>query len=370
MGGRATTRGLMIGLALAAGLGSGASCIPIGAFACSQDNECGPDGFCEESGYCSALDEACASGRRWSRYAPSDIAGRCVQEGDTELESSGGAATTATAGESTAGPPTGGSTGGGEPVRETSSGDGSGTDTGIASACLPPGRDPTEPVLLYDFCEGQGMSVESITDVKLELVFENGTIGDGFAWVQGGLLLDGDPIDAHTALRSFEPTFARLESCRDGGEVTLEVWATPLEDSQGGPTGIVTLGPAQNGADPDLGLFMNPEWSQPGYVAALRTTDAYLRMEWPGTPYLQPNHLVLVHEAGTSTLYLDGEILLTEPHAGDLSGWNPNYDLVVGNLSSYDVRNWRGTFHLVALYCEALDPAQVLANYEAGHRPP
>jgi len=263
---------------------------------------------------------------------------------------------------------TGGGSSGGPAMRDTE--DGSSEDSGIPSACLPEGRDPTTPVLLYDFCEGQGTSVESITDVKLELVFENGAIGDGFEWVDDGLLLDGDTTLAHTALRSFEPTFERLESCRESGEFTLEVWATPLHDSQGGPTGIVTLGGASGNAGVDVGLFMNPEWTEPGYVATLRTTDDDLRMDWLGTPYLQPNHLVLVHEGGSTTLYLGGEVLLTGSHAGDLSGWNPNFDLVLGNLSYYDVRNWQGTFHLVAIYCEALRPAQILANYEAGHRPP
>lgn len=367
MSGRCTKRGLALGLAFAAGLGI-ASCIRIGTFACTQNGECGPEGVCEDDGYCSSPDSACASGRRWSRYSPAALAARCVE--DSEAGSSGTTSGTAGLTASSGGGDTGspdGSTGLGDTVPQTGE---SGGDTGSGSPCMPDGRDPTPPVLLYDFCEGAGTSAESITDVKLELVFEKGALGDGFAWVADGLLLDGDAMDAHTALRSFEHTFGRLEPCRESGEVTLEVWATPLSESQGGPTGIVTLGPPSGTVDGDLGLFMNPDWSQPGYVVELRTTEGLHRLEWSGTPYLAPNHLVVVHEPGTTTLYLDGEVLLTEPHAGDLSGWNPNYDLVLGNLSSYDVRNWRGTFHMVALYCDALTPAQVLANYEAGHRPP
>lgn len=368
--GERAARALAMGVAFAAALGAGASCVPIGAFACAQDTECGPAGVCEDAGYCSSVDEACPSGRRYSRYAPAGIAERCVDE--IEGETTGGTTMLSAAADtdSTSAADESATTLGEDPVRETGDASSTGAGTGLESACLPEGRAAAEPVLLYDFCEGAGTQVESITEVKLALELENGTIGDGFSWVEDGLLLDGDPTDAHTALRSFEPTFARLESCREGGEVTLEVWATPLEDSQGGPTGIVTLGSPTTGGDVDLGLFMNPEWRVRGYVAALRTTDGELRMEWPGTPFLAPNHLVLVHEAGTTTLYLDGEVLLESPHAGDLSGWNPNYDLVLGNLSYYDVRNWRGTFHLVAIYCEALDAAQVLTNYQAGHRPP
>ncbi|MBC8069738.1 MAG: hypothetical protein IAG13_15480 [Deltaproteobacteria bacterium] len=226
------------------------------------------------------------------------------------------------------------------------------------------------PILLYDFCEGAGTSVESITDVKFELLFENGTLGDGFDWVDDGLLLDGHITEAHTALRSYEHAFERFEACRDGGRLTLEVWATPRIDSQGGPTGIAVLGPPPGVADsPNFGLFMNPEWAEPGYVAALRTSTGNGNMSWHGTPYLQPNHLVLVHDLGLDSLYLDGEVIATEPHDGDLSSWNPNHDLVLGNRSDNDVRNWQGTYHLVAVYCEALTSAQVMTNFAAGHRP-
>ncbi len=360
MRGRTTTRVAAIGIAV--GVGSGASCVSTGAFVCNQDVECGADGICEESGYCSSLDADCPSGRRWSRYSPSDLADRCVEDDGVDVTDT----STSTSTTEGIGTTTDDGTSSGPPIRETE--DGSSEDSGPASACVPDGRDPIAPVLLYDFCEGQGTSVESITEVKLELVFENGSIGDGFEWVEDGLLLDGDTTDAHTALRSFEPTFERLESCRESGEFTLEVWATPLYDSQGGPTGIVTIGDPVD-PDVDAGVFMNPEWEDPGYVATLLTSEGESRMEWLGTPYLQPNHLVLVREAGSTTLYLDGEVLMTTAQAGDLSVWNPNFDVVLGNLSYYDVRNWQGTFHLVAIYCEALSPAQILANYDAGHRP-
>jgi Concanavalin A-like lectin/glucanases superfamily len=118
----------------------------------------------------------------------------------------------------------------------------------------------------------------------------------------------------------------------------------------------------------NFGIAMNPDWAVPGYVGVMRT-DAQLVLHWSETPLLRPSHLVLVHEAGLTLLYLDGEVIASMPQGGDLSDWNPNYDLMFGNYTYYDVRNWRGTFHLVAIYCEALDAARVVTNFEAGHRP-
>ncbi|MBL4684145.1 MAG: LamG domain-containing protein [Nannocystaceae bacterium] len=367
------TRWAPIGLLAWAGAAVGAACIPIGSFACTDDAECGSGGWCEDTRFCSSRDDDCESGRRYSRYASTELASRCVQAGGTtgSLETDAGP-------QETVGPsdPSDGTTRGPPGVTDEGStsteDDTASTGTGDpASACIPPGRDAAEPVLLYDFCEGEGTVVSSITETDLDLEFENGAIGKGFTWVADGLRLDGDATAAHTAVRSSEPVFGRLQACIDSGEATLEVWATPLAASQGGPTGIVVLGPTGDGTgtDFDLALRMNPEWDVSGYVASFKTSESSALLEWIGTPFLTVNHLVLVHDAETTTLYLDGEVLASEAQTGSLSAWDPNFDLVLGNLTNYDVRNWRGTYHLVAIYCEALSLEQVQTNFAAGHRP-
>ena len=347
-----------------------AGCIPAGSFACAEDGECGPQGRCEAVGYCSVPDRNCASGRAYSRYSPRDLAQSCVDE--VAGGSSGAAEATGTTEDPDAtlgsdSDPAGQTSTSGAASSEASSG-----DDGLVSDCLAPGRDPAPPVLLYDFCEGMGASVQSITEATFPLEFENGALGDGFEWVEDGLLLNGDTFDATTALRSFEPVFDRLDACIESGEVTVEVWATPLSDSQGGPTGIVAIGtPEPNRPGTNVAISMNPQWKDSGYVAVVSTSESSeVSMPWLGTPLLRPNHLVLVHEAaGVDRLYLDGEEIVMQAHPGDLSSWNPNYDLVLGNKPNYDVRNWQGTYHLVAIYCEALSPSQVMTNFDAGHRP-
>ncbi|MFO0631647.1 MAG: LamG-like jellyroll fold domain-containing protein [Nannocystaceae bacterium] len=344
-------------------------------FACTDDAECGAGGSCEGDGCCAATDDGCDSGLRWSRYAPADIAGHCVAPTGT---SDGGASSSTTAAlEGTGGSTTAAITttlgSGGDTTSEGSASSGGDTTTGSTSACVPEGRAPVVPVLLYDFCEGDGTTVSSIVGDPFPLDFEDagapGVLGQGFTWVADGLRLDGDWEGAHTGLRSREPVFERLDDCRDGGELTVEVWATPLDDSQGGPTGIVTYGSPPGGQQIEFALAMNPEWTTRGYVGMLHTTDAMIELDWLDTPMLRASHLVLVHRTGETTLFLDGEVIATNAEPGDLSVWNPNYDLVFGNFPDYDVRNWRGTLHLVAIYCEALASEAITANFDAGPRP-
>lgn len=345
------------------------ACIPVGSFPCSDDGECGPEGTCVEPGYCASTDERCDSGLRYSRYAPEGIAQRCVEPEP---------ATTST--DTTGEPPDESTSTGeldpstGEPGTTTTGEDGSSSssgstgDPGPSSDCLAPGRIPEWPLLLYDFCEGEGTEVASITEVDLPLAMEGGVPDMGFWWEPDGLRVNSGQ-DGTTALRSIEPVFDRLDPCRDGDEVTLEVWATPASESQGGPTRIVELGPTSGNGSANLSLRMNPEWAEPGYVGVVSAGGTPSGpLEWYDIPFLKPNHLVLVHGADVDTLYLDAEVIATRDNPGDLSGWNPNYDLVFGNQTDYEVRNWAGTYHLVALYCRALTPEEIQINFTAGPR--
>lgn len=62
----------VLGLAAVAGCGTP-------SFACDRDGDCGAQGQCEPTGYCSFVDTACASGRRYGRHAPAALAEVCVE---------------------------------------------------------------------------------------------------------------------------------------------------------------------------------------------------------------------------------------------------------------------------------------------------
>jgi hypothetical protein len=55
----------------------------------------------------------------------------------------------------------------------------------------------------------------------------------------------------------------------------------------------------------------------------------------------------------------------TKQVGGDLRNWDTNYRLGLANELSAD-RPWLGEFHLVAFYDQALEPTEVLQNYDAG----
>jgi hypothetical protein len=88
---RTLVRALALGFGIVVGEGSGAC--NLGAFVCSNDDECldgGRAGLCELDGYCSFAEEGCASGRAYGSHAPSSLAGECVasepaiEEGSTD----------------------------------------------------------------------------------------------------------------------------------------------------------------------------------------------------------------------------------------------------------------------------------------------
>ena len=118
------------------GVASAAACVGFDVFTCSDAADCvlnGLPGACEDTGYCSFPDPECSTGSRYSRHAPSGLAGACVSpEGD-----SGSGSAEATGGSSTGGAETGGST---SDASESSGGitqceDGDGDGAGIGPDC-------------------------------------------------------------------------------------------------------------------------------------------------------------------------------------------------------------------------------------------
>ncbi len=71
----------LLAMMIASGLGPTIACVTGGRFACVEDVACREgtvQGTCEAVGFCSFPDRACASGARFSRFAPDGVAGRCT----------------------------------------------------------------------------------------------------------------------------------------------------------------------------------------------------------------------------------------------------------------------------------------------------
>ncbi len=112
------------------------------SFGCGEDGQCesaGITGTCESNGYCSFLDDTCASGRRYGDLAGGGLAGVCVQE---ELSSTGLVSTTDAEGSTAVAPATSSTSSG---AAETT-GDFSCEPTGVCSNDPLPGW--SGPILL------------------------------------------------------------------------------------------------------------------------------------------------------------------------------------------------------------------------------
>ena len=79
-----------------------AGCIERGVFECDLDSQCGPDGACEQTGFCSRPDDACASGRRYSEV--SRFGAVCTEDDAVVGTSADATSTTTTSGGVTMGP--------------------------------------------------------------------------------------------------------------------------------------------------------------------------------------------------------------------------------------------------------------------------
>lgn len=55
-----------------------AGCSEVRPFRCQVTDQCGSDGQCEPEGYCSFVDPACGSGRRFGEQSPGALANLCV----------------------------------------------------------------------------------------------------------------------------------------------------------------------------------------------------------------------------------------------------------------------------------------------------
>ncbi len=343
-----------------------AGCLPAGSFACSEDEQCGAGGTCEPSGFCSTASTSCDSGRRYTKYAPDDIASQCVPLEEPMGTTGVTTSETATMGVTTLDDPsTSSSSSSG--AESSSSSSGSTTTGPMPSECVPLGRAETSPALLYDFCEGEGEVIESVTDhaYPLQFVAPKATEAS-LMWVEDGVRILNPPDYPQSGRFTSEtPLFEIIDPCVESGEVTVEIWTTPV-DSGRGPMWMFDLSGA---TDTGIRVAQNTAWAELGLRGEVTMSAGGDAVLWNGVLFERPSHIVLVRDQVGSTLYLDGEELGATEDPGDLSTWNGNATLSIGGIPGAPQRYWFGTLHMVALYCDALGAEDVLQNYEAGHRP-
>lgn len=143
----------------------------IGAFHCEDVDDCGSDGTCEASGFCSFPDGACPSGQRYGEHAGDGLAGACVDELGTSSgpDTTQGSAVSSTTSITTSSVDTGDDTATTTPVTATSTsaesstaGDEVGPESSDDGSSSESG-DPIDPDLVawYRFENPDGIGADS-----------------------------------------------------------------------------------------------------------------------------------------------------------------------------------------------------------------
>jgi hypothetical protein len=68
---------------------------------------------------------------------------------------------------------------------------------------------------------------------------------------------------------------------------------------------------------------------------------------------------------GNARFVIDGQEAASTTVGGSVSGWEPDYQLIVGNEFQED-STWLGTIYLAAVYERALTTDDIATNYAVG----
>jgi len=220
-------------------------------------------------------------------------------------------------------------------------------------------------VVLYTFDAGGGTVVADVSGVgpSCDLVIDDlgaVTWGDSTLTIDSSTILtvDGSSTKVNTSIKA-------------SNALTLEAWITPANATQDGPARIMTLS-----ADPLSRHFTIGQglWgSQPSdrIDVRLRTTATSANGQpslttAPGTLDATLTHVVYTRDAaGAAAIYIDGDAIAAATVGGDLSNWDTTFSFALANELTGD-RPWLGTYHLAAVYSDALTAEEVIQNFEAG----
>lgn len=168
-----------------------------------------------------------------------------------------------------------------------------------------------------------------------------------------------------TIIRSDEPPSRLLDAVRASSEISAEAWFQANDTKQNGPARLITISKDSGARNFTLGQEADL------FQVRLRTR----RTSNNGIPAVSSpkksattklTHVVYTHaKNGQTQIYINGKQSAQQRIAGDMSNWDKNYRLALGNELSND-RPWLGRLHLVAIYNRSLSAKDVEQNYAAG----
>ena len=214
-------------------------------------------------------------------------------------------------------------------------------------------------VVLYDFTEATGDIIHD-TNGDLDLYVNN---IDNTHWIAGG----GIAIYATTRIESLGDANNLINDCIASNELTIEIWVMPLTSTASGPGRIMSLsvdgvltggnfmvGQVDNGIEVRCRTTESDKYGKP----ALTASDIF--------DLTEPQQIVYTKNLdGYTMLYHNATHIADAYIGGDFTNWI-GASLTLAN-ESIDERPWLGTLYLIAVYAKALEPVEILTNYNAGY---
>tara|TARA_E500000178_G_scaffold354625_1_gene424278 strand:+ start:1227 stop:3899 length:2673 start_codon:yes stop_codon:yes gene_type:complete len=168
-----------------------------------------------------------------------------------------------------------------------------------------------------------------------------------------------------TRLLSEQAPTSLIQTIQNSGSFTIEAWITPASTLLKGPARIVTL--SRNGSERNFTLGQDGD----KYDVRCRSSQT----DKNGLPSIASESASLstglTHVVFTlgndhvSRIYINGDLNSEGQVPGTLSVWKNNVQLSLGNEVKGN-RQWKGTFHMVALYGRSLSGLEVTRHFQAG----
>jgi hypothetical protein len=228
-----------------------------------------------------------------------------------------------------------------------------------APSCFP------APTNLVSWWRGEGSAIDSWDHNKGELhgaSFAPGEVGQAF-------LFNGVSDYVHIPVAGNLPNATNLNVGLGAG-LTLDAWVNPSDVGNGHP--VIEWSRPVGGAPYGVHLWIGHPSRPPGYFYAnIADTDGNWHViDSPSSP-VQPNvfqHIAVTYDTttGLARLYLNGAVV-TEANLGIFTP-QTSYELYFGERPPGDInsRYYAGLIDEIDVFSRALEPAEILAIYNAG----
>jgi concanavalin A-like lectin/glucanase superfamily protein len=194
-----------------------------------------------------------------------------------------------------------------------------------------------------------------------------------YSWVSGG----GVDFEGGRAMADPNDSvklYNELASGSGTNEYTIESWVIAANTTQGtadNPARIITYGDG-----PDKHNFMV---GQAMYDYVVRTRTNSMKSDADGNPALKTDdgaqrlqanlqHAVVTYDQTHGRqVFVNGVFTTDKDPVGPalLLNWNPTYTFAVGRETTNN-RTWKGVVKMIAIFKNALTPAEIMQNYLAG----